>query len=344
MVEDDQQVESEASRGFPLPGVDRKPLVTWALLAANTIIWVIAGGTQNPDVLLDFGAMFGPLVADGEYWRLFTAMFLHVGVLHLVFNGFGLFIFGQLLERIYGHGRFLTIYILAGLFGSVASYVINSIGIGAGASGAIFGVLGALAAFFVVQWNMFGRMGQRNLTGLMLLVSINLVYGLITPGIDNWAHMGGFAAGFVLGMLLVPKYEVVTGESDVSSRMIDANSLARRNWVVPVSVALLVVFTMVGTATLPENPHTHFYKAERALEQGEYGVALEEVGSAIGLYQSMGQAYLLTAEAHLLRARILVQMGDPEAAMRPVGMALAWGNREIRAEAIELWRALRGWR
>ena len=341
MVEDDRQVESEGPQGFPLPGAERRPLVTWALLAVNTVIWVAAGGTENPDVLLDLGAMFGPLVANGEYWRLFTAMFLHVGVLHLVFNSFALFIFGQVLERIYGHGRFLTIYILAGLFGSVASYVINSIGIGAGASGAIFGVLGALAAFFVAQWKIFGRIGQRNLTGVMLLVSINLVYGLLSPGIDNWAHMGGFAAGFVLGLLLAPEYEVVTGESDVPSRMIDANSLARRNWVVPVFLALLVAFTMVGTATLPENPHTHFYKAERLLEQGEYGVALDEVESAIGLYHSMGQANLLTAEAYLLRARILVQQGDPEAAMRSVGLALTWGNREIRAEAIKLWRTLR---
>ena len=84
--------------GGSLPGTDRRPVVTYTLLAINVVVWLamgLAGGSEDPNVLLDFGAMFGPLIASGEYWRLFTAMFLHVGILHLAFNGFGLFIFGR---------------------------------------------------------------------------------------------------------------------------------------------------------------------------------------------------------------------------------------------------------
>ena len=102
-------------------------------------------------MLLNFGAMFGPLIASGEYWRLFTAMFLHVGFTHLFVNGFALFVFGPIVERAFGPTKFLTIYLLGGLTGSVASYLLNSIAIGAGASGGVFAVIGGLAAFFVVQ-------------------------------------------------------------------------------------------------------------------------------------------------------------------------------------------------
>ncbi len=95
-----------------LPWGNERPVITWALLALNILVFIAAtaaGGTDNPEVLLDFGALFGPLIADGEYWRLFTAMFLHIGIAHLAFNGFALFIFGGLVERLYGHVRFILI-------------------------------------------------------------------------------------------------------------------------------------------------------------------------------------------------------------------------------------------
>ena len=105
------------------PDKSGRPVVTWALLAVNILVWIateIAGGSEDTQVLLDFGAMFGPTIANGEYWRLFTAMFLHVGLMHLLFNGLALLIFGQVVERTYGHLQFVIIYVLAGLAGSVA--------------------------------------------------------------------------------------------------------------------------------------------------------------------------------------------------------------------------------
>ena len=112
-----------------------RPVVTEVLLGINVLLWIaleLAGGSTDTDVLLDFGAMSAPLIADGEYWRLFTAMFLHAGAMHILFNGLTLFIFGRIVERAYGHVRFALVYLLAGLFGSVASFSLNSTGVGAG--------------------------------------------------------------------------------------------------------------------------------------------------------------------------------------------------------------------
>ena len=336
--------ELEARRGFPIPDPSRKPIVTWTLLGVNGIIWLAAtaaGGTEDPDVLLDFGAMFGPLIASGQYWRLFTAMFLHVGVLHLAFNGFALFIFGPLVEKAYGRLRFLTIYILAGLAGSVASYLANSIfdtiALAAGASGAIFGVLGALAAYFASQRRVFGMAAQRNLTGLLVLAAVNLVYGLATPGIDNWAHLGGFAGGFALGLALAPQYRLLRSPLGTPAALTDINSTTRRWWVVPVTLGLLLVGTLLATASLPQNPHTHLYQAQRHFTRQEYQMALEEVEEAVRLDDRI-------AEAYYLRGIIYADRGSIDAAVSELAKAAKYGqlgDRETRQKAISAMIELR---
>ncbi|MCH8108491.1 MAG: rhomboid family intramembrane serine protease [Chloroflexi bacterium] len=269
----------------PLPGTDLKPIVTWGLLAVNIVIWLImeaAGGSENPEVLLDFGAMYGPFIAGGEYWRLFTAMFLHVGLMHLLFNSFGLLIFGRLVERLYGHGRFITIYILAGLSGSVASYLFNSISIGAGASGAIFGVLGALGAFFLAKRDVLGDMGRQNLIGIAVIAAINLAIGAVTPGIDNWAHMGGLVAGFGIGFAFAPRYQYMpdVNPSGITYDLVDTNSVARRFWVLPIVGVVLIFGVLLGNSTLPENPQSHIQSAERLIEQQRYDEARDELDVA----------------------------------------------------------------
>ena len=332
MHEDDM----EASQ-VPWTAPERSPIVTWALLGANFITWLVAtaaGGTDDPDVLLDFGAMFAPLIAAGEYWRLFTAMFLHVGVAHLALNGFALFIFGQLVERAYGHVRFLTIYVLAGLFGSVTSFLFNTISIGAGSSGAVFGVLGALAAFFVAEREMFGAMARRNLTGVLVIGAISLVYGLVTPGIDNWAHMGGFAGGFAIGLALAPQYRLQRTPFGTPIGMVDVNSLAKRLWVLPVAAALLLVGVWLGARTMSDNPYTHKVLAERHYEDGSYQRALDEVEAALRLDEFWGEAYYL-------RGKILAEVGDTARARRELVSAARFGNSDTRAKAIALLLRLR---
>jgi membrane associated rhomboid family serine protease len=332
--------------GMPLPGMNRTPVVTWTLLGANAIIWlasVVVGTAENPGMLVDIGALFGPLIAEGQYWRLFTAMFLHAGPVHLALNSFALFIFGQMVERAYGHLRYLTIYLLAGLAGSVASYLFNSITIGVGASGAILGVLGALTAFFVAERRVFGEMGRRNLTGLLVLAGINLFYGLATPGIDNWAHIGGFAAGFFLGLALAPRYRTAGYPFGGPSQMADSGPPARRLWVVPVVAGIVIAGAWLGTRTLPENAYSHFYVAERQFQKQDYSSALDETEEAIGLAQSMPLDYLsmrAVAEAHLLRGQIFLELGDAPRARAELALVIRMGEPETRSKAIALLVAL----
>ena len=287
-----------------MPGTDRRPVVTYALLAINVVVWLameLAGGSEDPDVLLRFGAMFGPLIASGEYWRLFTAMFLHVGILHLAFNAFGLLIFGRLVEGIYGPVRFALIYVLAGLSGSVASYLLNSISIGAGASGAIFGVLGALAAFFLARREMLGEMGRQNLTGLAVIAAFNLIFGFTQPGIDNWAHMGGLAGGFAIGMALAPNYRRVDDVFGLGGRVVDVNSLARSFWVVPVAVVLLFGGTALGNSRMPD-AQSHIESAERHRLNGDREATLRELRAAIEAATRTGDTEALTRALAVLRS------------------------------------------
>ena len=313
------QDDSEPQRGIPLPGADRKPFVTWTLLAANLIVWAAtenAGGSQESQVLLDFGAMFGPLIADGEYWRLFTAMFLHVGLRHLLFNSFGLFIFGRIVERIYGHLPFAVIYVVAGLAGSVASYLLNPIAVGAGASGAILGVLGAVAAFFMARRDLLGEMGRQTLSGILVIAAIILFYGFVTPGIDNWAHIGGFVTGLAVGLALAPRYRAAVDPFGTGLRhLVDHSSFARAWWVVPAAGAVLSAGAWLGTATLPDNPLTHIYRAERLVEREAYGEALDEVARSIRLDSTNGQAYYV-------RGKILAELGDTARARRDLYWAI----------------------
>ena len=330
------------------PQREASPIVTWTLLTANIALWLLtyaAGGADNPDVLLDFGAMFGPLIASGEYWRLLTAMFLHAGLPHLAFNCFALFIFGPQVERAYGRFNFSVIYLLAGLTGSVASYLLNSISIGVGASGAIFGVIGALAAFLLVQRRVFGEMSRSTLYGLAVMLGINLVYGLITPGIDNWAHLGGLAAGFALGWALAPKLHVVAPSIGASPVVVGSGTRLGRWWVVPALVALLLAGTWLAEATMPENAYTRLYVAERHYGNNDLGAALAEVNEALTAADSMSlpHRYRSSAEAFLLRGRIYRDMGRVVEARRDLGRAVAFGefgNGRISTEATHLLQEL----
>jgi membrane associated rhomboid family serine protease len=182
--------------------------VARVLLFANVAMFVVAlvargrvstfGGTSSRS-LFDLGAMQPLAIAvDGQYWRFLTSMFLHTGLLHLAFNMYALYLFGDLVEDIYGRVSFVAIYFLSGFLGSVASYAFGSpYVIAVGASGAIFGLIGAWAAY---NYKRRGTaLGSANLRGAALIVAINLVLGFTIPGIDNLAHIGGLAAGAAAG-------------------------------------------------------------------------------------------------------------------------------------------------
>lgn len=183
-------------RAFPRPRS-----VTTVILAINVVVFVVelALGGASGSALIRLGAMVPILVATGEYWRLITAMFLHVGVLHLLLNSYGLYLFGNLIEGVFGSARFVAIYLVTGFFASAASFAFGTPNrIAAGASGAIFGLLGAWLAYNWRRRELF--MAQANLRGALILIAINLFLGFQIAGIDNLAHIGGLVAGVLAGL------------------------------------------------------------------------------------------------------------------------------------------------
>lgn len=190
----------------------RRVVMTWLIIAINVIVWLLMelnGGSENSDTLIAFGAKVNELIDQGQVWRLLTAMFLHIGIIHLAVNQYSLYAVGTLLERFMGATRFAILYVLAGLCGSLASYWFSPNAISAGASGAIFGLLGALGIFFLLHRRLFGPAGNRMLANIVAVAAINLVLGASFAGIDNFAHVGGLLGGVALGALLTPRYEII---------------------------------------------------------------------------------------------------------------------------------------
>ncbi|WP_332691062.1 rhomboid family intramembrane serine protease [Halalkalibacter lacteus] len=173
-----------------------KPIATVLLLCCIAAMFYVLeqnGGSTSILTLIEFGAKYNPLIIEGEWWRLLSAMFLHITFLHLFMNSLALFYLGGAVERMYGTARFLIIYFIAGLTGSIASFSFNE-QVAAGASGAIFGCFGALLYFGTVYKKLFFRtMGKSVLTILV----INLIFGFVVPMVDNGAHIGGLLGGFL---------------------------------------------------------------------------------------------------------------------------------------------------
>jgi rhomboid protease GluP len=188
------------------------PIITFALIGINLLVFIFGIGTNSTQELWALGAINGGWVFnDGEYYRLLTAMFLHGNAAHIFFNMYALYILGMSIEQMYGRWRFMAIYFLGGLTGSVASAALNLTGptdFGVGASGAVFALLGAQILYFWRFREELGSYAQNALRQYMGLLAINVVLGLAAPNIDNTAHMGGLIGGAVLGFLLAPTLQV----------------------------------------------------------------------------------------------------------------------------------------
>lgn len=178
-----------------------KPFFLYLFLVLNLAMFYLLevnGGSTSPATLIEFGAKYNPAILDGEWWRIITSMFLHVGFLHLFMNMLALFYLGMAVERIYGSTRFLIIYFLAGIAGGVTSFVFNT-QVAAGASGAIFGLFGALLYFGVNHTKLFFKTMGWN---LLFIIGLNIVIGVSIPQIDNGAHMGGLIGGFLASAIV----------------------------------------------------------------------------------------------------------------------------------------------
>ncbi|WP_153732271.1 rhomboid family intramembrane serine protease [Sporosarcina obsidiansis] len=172
------------------------PVVTF-LLALNIGIYILTWLPGIGDRLFLFGIGDNFLIANGEYWRLVTPMFLHGGFTHLLFNMFSLFVFGPELEKIAGKARFITIYMLAGLFGDIATYFLQPPEYAhVGASGAIFGVFGAFGALVYYTKHVFPQLKQV----ILPIIVISVVMTFFGTNINVTAHIAGLITGFLIGL------------------------------------------------------------------------------------------------------------------------------------------------
>lgn len=186
-----------------------KPVVTYTLMGITIVTFLlqlISEYLLAADYPASFGMKVNDLIVSGQLWRLITPVFLHGSIMHVAFNMYALYALGPGLERHYGHTRFLALYLLSGFAGNVISFWFSS-AYSLGSSTAIFGLLGAEGVFLYRHKGLFGATAQRALINVVIIAAINLVIGL-SPGIDNWGHVGGLVAGTGFAWFAGPVYRV----------------------------------------------------------------------------------------------------------------------------------------
>lgn len=183
--------------------------LTYTLIILNSIVYLFSAFfsqslmDMDMQTLVDMGALYGPYtVQQGEWWRLFTAMFLHGGMTHLLMNMFSLYLVGRGAEMYFDTKSYLSIYLFSGLLGGLVSLYMHPASVGVGASGAIFGIFGALAGFFLAHRDKIASHSKAFMKDFAIIIGINLVIGLSIPSVDVSAHIGGLVVGLIGGFVL----------------------------------------------------------------------------------------------------------------------------------------------
>jgi len=212
-----------------------EPRLTYVLLGVIVLIffYFFSLSAREQVFFLNDWAKINEAIRDGQYYRLFTSMFLHLNLTHLIFNGYALFVLGRDVEALFGTPRFAIIYLLGGLSGSLASFIFTDAP-SVGASGAIFAIFGAEMVYFYQHRELHGTAGRQHLTQLVVLMLINLGLGFFASTgatsfrIDNAGHIGGLVGGVVLAWFIGPAYRLQrdpTAESGFS--IVDRNPIGR---------------------------------------------------------------------------------------------------------------------
>jgi len=194
----------------------RRVTATLVLVAINVVFFVwetFTGGATDPRSLVAHGALYGPLVDRGEWWRIFTAAFLHGGLLHIAFNMFALYQVGTFLEMLVGAPAMLAIYFVSMIGSGLSVYRFGYQDVTVGASGAIFGIFGALVAIGLS----LGERGRAIVWQTVPIIGINLVIGFSMPNISNAGHIGGLISGFVAGFGYLGLRRALAGKPAVSA-------------------------------------------------------------------------------------------------------------------------------
>lgn len=175
------------------------PIITYILIAINIVIYIFGVFFTNYEVFLNVFSIHGPSIRAGQYYRLLTGIFIHSGIFHILFNCYALYILGSQIESFFGKVKFIIIYFFSGLIGALFSMTFGGNYASVGASGAIFGLMGSLL-YFGYYYRVY--LGNVVKSQIIPLIVANLVIGFISPGIDNYAHIGGLLGGILITIAL----------------------------------------------------------------------------------------------------------------------------------------------
>jgi membrane associated rhomboid family serine protease len=249
---------------------------TIVIIALNVVVFLImvlqgvSLFSPTAESVLKWGADYGPLTLHGQWWRMVVSTFLHFGLIHLLFNVFVLFNIGLFMEDLAGRVEFIVLYLVCGLGGSAASLAWHPSTVSAGASGAIFGLYGALLGFLVVHRGSIPAESLASLRkGALTFIGYNLLYGL-RPGVDMAAHVGGLATGFVLGLFLIqaPASSSSSSGSGEMTASADNGLTPASNWRVPTAVVLGLVLIVAPMIALPKpDDYLAEYRRLAAIEE-----------------------------------------------------------------------------
>lgn len=279
------------------PAEVRRPAVTYSIIAASVLIYALMLGLHlshrqigTETLLLQWGANFGPLTIGGQWWRLLSSIFLHLGLFHVAVNMWCLWDLGSFAEGIYGRVVFLAIYLISGVLGAIFSLAWRPFVVEAGASGAIFGIAGALIATFLLGNLPFPkRTARAALLSVIIFAGYNLAVGFIGNGAGNAAHVGGFLSGLLIGGLL-----------------------ARGSVRSAVCASLLVI--AIGCVALAHSD-AYVVPAERgraAFNRGQSDAAITALQESVRKKPTFADGYALLGQAYTQKQ----QFADAEAAYR----------------------------
>ncbi len=232
------QTPAPRARAVPIPGV--RPVFTYAILGLTTLVGF--GQLALGDSFTYYGLKINQNILAGEYWRLITPIFFHANILHFFFNMYALYNIGLLIERPLGYARFLMIYFFSGIAGGMLSFLLNP-SPSLGASGAIFGLIGALAVFLFRHRRILGPAGRSMLGNVVFIIVLNLAISVYSPDIDLWGHVGGLTAGLAMGWLLGPEWTLEVDPYTGNPYPVDRSPFSRR---IPLAFFILLAFFLAA--------------------------------------------------------------------------------------------------
>ncbi|HEX9111484.1 MAG TPA: rhomboid family intramembrane serine protease [Terriglobales bacterium] len=267
--------------------------VTQAFFGINVAVFVamaLAGVSITDPTgqeLVRWGANFGPYTMGGQWWRLLSCVFLHIGIIHIGFNMWCLWDLGRLAESLYGHWTFGAVYLITGVAASVTSLAWHPTGLSAGASGAIFGIAGALiASFYLGEFSLPRAAVAGTLRSVVMFAGYNLVFGAISGRTDNAAHVGGLVSGLILGALIV---RVAPSPEEPFRR---------------VGVLLVGLVLVAGSVTWLQRSHVRLGSVDQArqsLTEGKTDEAIARLEAVVRQHPEYAPAHLELARAYAIK-------------------------------------------